>query len=91
MLAFCYPVHRAATGQGTLPDPHRTLGALDRAVTQDNIASTICVAEWTRTVRPPAVQKVAFVRSETARLGDSADATRRYPRTLLTKLKAVGY
>jgi hypothetical protein len=74
-------VHRAGTGQGALPGPHRTLDALDRdrAVAQDNTASTICVTKWPRTVRPAAVQKVAFIRSKRLRprdsgRGDSTDA-----------------
>lgn len=37
---------------GTLPDPHCTPGAIDPAVTQASIASTICRTGWTRTVRP---------------------------------------
>jgi hypothetical protein len=36
-----------------LPDPQRTPGATNPAVTQDNIDSTICVPGWTDTVRPP--------------------------------------
>ena len=36
-----------------LPDPHRTPGAVNRAVTQATIGRTICVPGWTATVRPP--------------------------------------
>ncbi|MGI0026617.1 MAG: hypothetical protein ACREAD_02100 [Nitrosopumilaceae archaeon] len=36
-----------------LPDPRCTPGAIDPAVTQDNIDSTICVSGYTKTVRPP--------------------------------------
>lgn len=36
-----------------LPDAHRTPGAVDPAVTQENIRSTICVKGYTKTVRPP--------------------------------------
>ncbi|MDH6135637.1 hypothetical protein P3T37_005054 [Kitasatospora sp. MAA4] len=35
-----------------LPDPACTPGALNPAVTQDTIDSTICVSGWTTTVRP---------------------------------------
>jgi hypothetical protein len=42
-----------AMGQGALPDPNRTPGALNPAVTRETIVSTICVRGWTRTVRPP--------------------------------------
>jgi hypothetical protein len=36
-----------------LPDPHRTPGATNPAVTQADIHSTICVSGWTSTIRPP--------------------------------------
>ncbi len=44
-----------AHGSGLLatPDPHCTPGALDPAVTQATIGSTICRAGWTSVVRPP--------------------------------------
>jgi hypothetical protein len=34
------------------PDPDRTPGAVNPQVTQTNIAHTICVTGWTKTVRP---------------------------------------
>ncbi len=52
---------------GQLPDPACTPGAIDPAVTQANIGSTICRSGYTATVRPPAAQtdrakyKVAYV------------------------------
>ena len=42
----------AAIAQQALPDPARTPGAINPAVTQANIDSTICVRGWTKTVRP---------------------------------------
>ncbi|HTQ67456.1 MAG TPA: hypothetical protein VMI13_02070 [Solirubrobacteraceae bacterium] len=36
-----------------LPDPHCTPGALNPAVTQSTIGSTICRSGWTTRVRPP--------------------------------------
>ena len=36
-----------------LPDPHCTPGAVSPAVTQDNLASTICKKGYTKSVRPP--------------------------------------
>lgn len=39
--------------RSALPDPACTPGATDPAVTQGNIASTICVSGYTQTVRPP--------------------------------------
>jgi hypothetical protein len=39
--------------RGELPDPVCTPGATDPRVTGANIGSTICVAGYTKTVRPP--------------------------------------
>lgn len=38
---------------GELPDPHCTPGAVDAAVTQSNLATTICRPGYTADVRPP--------------------------------------
>jgi hypothetical protein len=43
----------SGSSPSALPDPRRTPGAVNPAVTQANIDSTICVRGWTRTVRPP--------------------------------------
>ncbi|HJU20471.1 MAG TPA: hypothetical protein VJ770_28800 [Stellaceae bacterium] len=42
-----------ALAQSALPDPARTPGAVNPAVTQATIDETICIRGWTRTVRPP--------------------------------------
>ena len=42
-----------ALAQSSLPDRELTPGAINPAVTQENIGQTICVRGWTRTVRPP--------------------------------------
>jgi hypothetical protein len=39
--------------RGDLPDPTCTPGVADPRVTQDNLATTICVAGYTKLVRPP--------------------------------------
>jgi hypothetical protein len=41
-----------AFAQGSLPDPLLTPGAINPAVTQDNIKQTICRPGWTKTIRP---------------------------------------
>jgi hypothetical protein len=41
------------SGLDALPDPHCTQGAVNPAVTQASIGSTICRSGWTSTVRPP--------------------------------------
>jgi len=43
-----------------LPDPHRTPGATNPAVTQATIHSTICVSGWTSTIRPPSSYTTAL-------------------------------
>ena len=55
LIAVCAVVvaPHPATAQSSLPDPALTPGAINPAVTQDDIQSTICVRGWTRTVRPP--------------------------------------
>ena len=37
-----------------LPDSSVTPGATNASVTQANIAVTICIPGWTKTIRPPA-------------------------------------
>jgi hypothetical protein len=49
-----------ARDHGRLPDRHCTPGAIDRAVTQADIKSTICVSGYTQTVRPPESQTGEF-------------------------------
>ena len=45
--------HAIGTGLYSRPDPRCTPGALNPAVTQATIGSTICVSGWASTVRPP--------------------------------------
>ena len=45
---------------GHLPDPSCTPGAIDPAVTQANIRSTICRSGYTKTVRPPESETERF-------------------------------
>jgi hypothetical protein len=49
-----HPGQCRARDDGRLPDPACTPGSLDPRVTQASIATTICRAGWTATVRPPA-------------------------------------
>jgi hypothetical protein len=55
------------SGRSALPDAHCTPGAIDPAVTQANVFSTICRDGYTRGVRPPesitAVEKRASMRA----------------------------
>jgi hypothetical protein len=52
ILALCCSLVSLSAGAGDLPGPD-TPGAINPAVTQDNIHQTICVSGWTKTVRPP--------------------------------------
>jgi hypothetical protein len=45
--------HARGSGLYSTPDPRCTPGALNPAVTQATISSTICRSGWTATVRPP--------------------------------------
>jgi hypothetical protein len=45
--------HTRGSGLYSTPDPRCTPGALNPAVTQATISSTICRSGWTATVRPP--------------------------------------
>jgi hypothetical protein len=47
----CHPIGR---GLYSRPDPRCTPGAVNPAVTQSTIATTICRSGWASTVRPPA-------------------------------------
>jgi len=51
LVALSLPV--GATVPSGLPNAARTPGALNPAVTQATIQSTICVSGYTRTIRPP--------------------------------------
>jgi hypothetical protein len=50
--------------RGPLPDPVCTPGATDPRVSQDTITSTVCVAGYTKTVRPPASYTDAIKRDQ---------------------------
>ena len=44
----------AAAAARDLPDPQLTPGAINQEVTQANIAQTVCVKGYSKTIRPPA-------------------------------------
>lgn len=52
--------HCSYRDHGQLPDPRCTPGAVDPAVTQGNLRSTICHPGYTKTVRPSASQTDRF-------------------------------
>src|ERR1700722_18571622 len=69
MAAVLAALATPALGQGALPDPARTPGAINPAVTQETIGSTICVRGWTRTIRPPGQYTTALKRQQIRDLG----------------------
>jgi hypothetical protein len=49
-----------------LPDPRRTPGAINPAVTEGTMHQTICVAGWTATIRPPSGYTTALKQQQLA-------------------------
>lgn len=64
----------AALGE-VLPDPTCTPGAVDPAVTQANINSTVCSSGYTTAVRPPASVTDAFKVTVVAAYGEQDSST----------------
>ncbi|WP_427017465.1 hypothetical protein ACQCSX_02215 [Pseudarthrobacter sp. P1] len=64
-----------ATVGDDLPDPSCTPGAIDPAVTQENIAATICTPGYTATVRPPASATDRFKATALAAYGEAGNPT----------------
>jgi len=67
-----YPAHCQARDDNELPDPTCTPGALNPAVTQATISTTICKSGWTATVRPPTSYTNKIKREAIAAYGDYA-------------------
>lgn len=63
------PPGQAAPATSYIPDRSRTPGAINPAVTQENIQSTICVAGWTKTIRPPTSYTDALKKRQLRDLG----------------------
>ena len=62
--------HARGSGLYSLPDPRCTPGAIDPAVTQSNIAQTICRSGYSESVRPPESVTEAEKRSSLLAYGD---------------------
>jgi len=61
VLLACATAHVLA---GDLPNQSRTPGAINQEVTQSNLAATVCVKGWTKTVRPPAYYTNALKKTQ---------------------------
>jgi len=62
--------HARGHGLYSLPDPRCTPGAIDPAVTQSNLFSTICRSGYSQSVRPPESVTEAEKRGSLAAYGD---------------------
>lgn len=67
--------HARGSGVDTLPDRRCTPGAISPAVTQANIASTICRSGYTPGVRPPERITEAEKKQSLAAYGDRGSAS----------------
>ncbi|MEO3931448.1 hypothetical protein WMO79_01355 [Micrococcaceae bacterium Sec7.4] len=74
----CHVVVLNAAEGRYLPDPHCTPGAIDPAVTQANIGTTICSRGYTDTVRPPQEATAPLKRQSLAQYGQSGSPTTEY-------------
>ena len=59
-----------ADGPRIVADPARTPGALNPDVTQETIATTVCVRGWTATIRPPQAYTDELKRRQMAEYGE---------------------
>ncbi|MCO5967013.1 hypothetical protein [Actinoallomurus soli] len=73
-----------------LPDPACQPGAINPDVTQETIGSTICVAGWTRTVRPPVAYTNALKARQIAEYGYSDTNPANYEEDHLIPLELGG-
>jgi hypothetical protein len=67
-----YPTHCQARDNNEEPDPVCSPGALNPAVTEATIGSTICKSGWTATIRPPTSYTNKIKREAIAAYGDYA-------------------
>ena len=74
----------------SLPDPGLTPGALNPAVTEATIGTTICVRGWTRSVRPPAEYTEALKRRQIREYGYADRRLRSYEEDHLVPLDLGG-
>jgi hypothetical protein len=92
------PVPSASNGDPTsspvraagLPDPRHTPGVINPAVTQDNLASTICKPRWTQTIRPPSAYTSALKVAQILEYGYSDRDPRHYQEDHLVALELGG-
>lgn len=82
----CHTGANDAASGSYLPDPACTPGAIDPAVTQDNISSTICARGYTATIRPPASVTGKFKTASLADYGLPHNKTTEYDHLISLEL-----
>lgn len=81
----------AAAPAPNLPNPQRTPGAIDPAITQGDIGATICNRDWsTRSIRPPEDYTYRLKRYQLHRWGYRDRRTRDYEEDHLISLELGG-
>lgn len=75
---------------GDLPDPVLTPGAINPAVTQANISTTICKPGWTSTIRPSSYYTTKLKRQQMAAL-NLPGTTQDYEEDHLISLELGGH
>jgi len=76
--------------QNGLPDPTCTPGSINTVVTQDNIASTICVSGYTKTIRPSVSYTQQLKRQQIVAYGYTDTSSRDYEEDHLISLELGG-
>lgn len=87
LLLACVSITSMA---GDLPNRALTPGAINPDVRQDNIATTVCVKGWTKTVRPPAYYTNKLKKSQIREYGYGDTNPRDYEEDHLIPLSVGG-
>jgi hypothetical protein len=73
-----------------LPDPKRTPGSINPNVTEDNLATTICMRGWTATIRPPSAYTGALKLAQIVEYGYADRSPSHYQEDHLVPLELGG-
>jgi hypothetical protein len=84
------PTMAAPADRFGLPDPKRTPGSINPAVTQANIDETICTAGWANSVRPPSAYTSALKLAQIIEYGYADRDPRHYQEDHLVPLELGG-
>jgi hypothetical protein len=90
LAAIYFSVAASAATASDLPNPAITPGALNPAVTQENIAVTVCVKGWTKTIRPPAYRTNKIKKAQIVQYGYDDTDPKHYEEDHLIALSIGG-